>query len=133
MQELGRLTLIHDQQQGFTDAGQFRLWALEELDRALAADVVLEQVAAPLSARSQVALDPPLRGFAAVEAVQRGEQGDGYAWVGRGCGDDEVGAEVAFGVGGFDRGEDFAQVHPAAGGVDFGDVVGEAVAGTVED
>ena len=38
--------------------GTFSVWALEKLDDALARDVVLKQVAAPLRAFVQVALDP---------------------------------------------------------------------------
>jgi hypothetical protein len=57
--------------------------ALEQLDHALAGDVVLEQVACPLGALVEVGLDAGLRLLAGVEGLLGGEQRDADA---RSCG-----------------------------------------------
>ena len=126
-------TFVHHEEQGLADGRQLRAHTLEELDAALARDVVLKQKAVPHRTFVEVGLDAVARVGSAVEHFLGGEDGDGHARIDGRIGHHHVATQIGVSGVGLDAREHLAQVHAPARTIQFRDVVEQRVARAVHD
>ncbi len=114
---LGRQPFVLRQNQCLTDVRQVCGWPLEQLDDALACDVIFVQQATPFCAAIEIGLDARCGSGTAVERIPIGKQRNRHVRIIRHIGHDDVAAQVGIGRVGLDAGENFAQIDPAPSAV----------------
>ena len=124
--------LITDQHQGFTHSRQLGALTLQQHNRALALDVLVVEIAGPLRAASQVALDFGLHVGAPVKRARLKQQCR-YAGIARRFADDDARAAVRVRVGSLHTQVAQAQVHGAGDAAQLGDVGENVVADVVDN
>ena len=129
---LSALALITDQHQGFSNGGQLGALALQQHNRALALDVLVVEIAGPLRAAGQVALDFGLHVGAPVKRARLKQQCR-YAGIARRFADDDARAAVRVRVGSLHTEADQTQVHRAGDAAQLGDVRKNVVADVIDD